>query len=184
MVPDFRAIFEQMPECYLILMPDVPRFTIAAVSDAYARATNTVREQIIGRALFEVFPDNPNDPHADGVKKLTDSLGRVLTNKMVDFMAVQKYDIPRQGGTGADFEVRYWSPNNSPVLDAGGDVRYIIHHVVDVTEQETLIRTYGGTVDASGARPMTQVKRIEMLVVEREIRMSELKKEIAELKGR
>lgn len=81
--PDFRSIFESLPECYLILQPDAPRFTIVAVSDAYARATNTVRQQILGRGLFEVFPDNPNDPKATGVTNLTASLNRVLVNKTV-----------------------------------------------------------------------------------------------------
>lgn len=32
------------------------------------------------------------------------------------------------------FEVRYWSPINTPVLRAGGELIYIIHRVQDVTE--------------------------------------------------
>ena len=35
----------------------------------------TRREEVIGRPLFEVFPDNPEDPGATGVRNLRASLG-------------------------------------------------------------------------------------------------------------
>jgi signal transduction histidine kinase/DNA-binding response OmpR family regulator len=107
---------------------------IAAVSDAYAQATMTTREEIIGRALFEVFPDNPDDPAATGVRNLRDSLRRVLRNRAADTMAVQKYDIRRPESDGGGFEERYWSPLNSPVLEPDGRIAYIIHRVEDVTD--------------------------------------------------
>jgi len=49
-------------------------------------------------------------------------------------MAVQKYDIRRPEAEGGGFEIRYWSPLNTPVLRADGDLAYIIHRVEDVTE--------------------------------------------------
>ena len=48
-------------------------------------------------------------------------------------MGVQKYDIPKRDGTEG-FEVKYWSPVNTPVFDDKGSVSHIIHHVEDVTE--------------------------------------------------
>jgi signal transduction histidine kinase/ActR/RegA family two-component response regulator len=129
--PDFRALFEASPGLYLVLTRD---FTIVAVSDAYARATMTKREEILGRGLFEVFPDNPNDPSATGVSNLRASLERVLQNRTPDAMAVQKYDIRRPDSEGGGFEERYWNPVNSPVLGKGGELTYIIHRVEDVTE--------------------------------------------------
>ena len=53
--PDFKALFQFSPGLYLVLSPSLQ---IVAVSDAYLRATMTKRENIIGRGLFEVFPDN------------------------------------------------------------------------------------------------------------------------------
>ncbi len=128
--PDFRAVFEQGPGLHLLLSPQL---MIVAASDAYARATMTVREEIVGRHLFEVFPDNPDDPSATGVSNLRASLDRVLALKLPDAMAVQKYDIPRPAAEGGGFEERYWSPLNTPVLDAAGAVACIIHRVEDVT---------------------------------------------------
>ena len=88
--PDYRAIFNAAPGKYLLLAPD---FTIVGVTDAYLTATMTIRENILGRGLFEVFPDNPDDPAADGVRKLRASLQRVLATRRPDRMALQKYDI-------------------------------------------------------------------------------------------
>jgi len=129
--PDFQALFESEPGLYLVL---TPALTIVAVSAAYLKATMTKREEILGRGLFEVFPDNPDDPTATGIRNLKASLERVLTHRVPDTMAVQKYDISRPESEGGGFEERYWSPVNSPVLGADGNVAYLIHRVEDVTE--------------------------------------------------
>ena len=131
---DFRALFEATPGAYLILAPNAPVFTIIAVNDAYVRATMTRREDIIGRGLFEVFPDNPDDPHATGESNLKTSLMNVLELRRPDAMAIQKYDIRRPESEGGGFEERHWSPLNSPLLDAGDRVVAIIHRVQDVTD--------------------------------------------------
>lgn len=129
--PDFRLIFEASPGLYLVL---TPALHIVAVSDAYLRATKTVREAILGRHLFEVFPDNPDDPQASGMRNLRISLERVLADHVPDTMAVQKYDIRKPESEGGGFEERYWSPVNTPVCDSDGRVRYIIHRAEDVTD--------------------------------------------------
>src|SRR6266513_1254713 len=54
-MPDFRSLFESAPGLYLVLTPELK---IVAVSEAYLRATMTEREEILGRGLFDVFPDN------------------------------------------------------------------------------------------------------------------------------
>ncbi|MGY3492165.1 signal transduction histidine kinase/CheY-like chemotaxis protein [Bradyrhizobium sp. USDA 4502] len=110
-----------------------PDFRIVAVSDAYLRATKTERAAILGRGLFEVFPDNPDDPTADGVRNLRASLERVVQFRRPDTMTVQKYDIRKPESEGGGFEERYWSPRNTPVLGPNGQFTYIIHRVEDVT---------------------------------------------------
>jgi signal transduction histidine kinase len=130
--PDFELLFNATPGNYLILLPDAPDYTIVAVSDAYARVTMNVREHILGKKLFEVFPDNPDDPGATGVRNLTASLQHVIHFHEAHKMAIQKYDIPYPDGHG--FEEKYWSPLNTPVLN-NGKLLYIIHQVNDVTEK-------------------------------------------------
>jgi PAS domain S-box-containing protein len=130
-VLDFAALFDVTPSPYLVLASDLH---IVSVNQAYLRATRTVQEQIIGRHIFDVFPDNPDDPAATGVANLGASLRRVLRYKSADTMAIQKYDIPVATADGMAFEERYWSPINTPVLNADGEVTHIVHRVEDVTD--------------------------------------------------
>jgi PAS domain S-box-containing protein len=121
----------------------------------------TKREEILGRGIFDVFPDNPDDPSATGVRNLRTSLQLVIQDKTPDTMAVQKYDIRKPESEGGGFEERFWSPVNSPVFGSDKGVVYIIHCVEDVTEfvrlkQQTLeqeklaekLRTHAGQMEA------------------------------------
>ncbi len=127
----FRALFESAPGLYLVLTPE--EFSIAAVSDAYLGATMTERDAIKGRKLFDVFPDDPNDPAADGVRNLRASLERVKSTGNADVMAVQRYPVRMPASEGGGFEERFWSPINSPVFSDDGKLTFIIHRVEDVT---------------------------------------------------
>jgi signal transduction histidine kinase len=94
----------------------------------------TKRENVLGRGVFDVFPDNPDDTTADGVSNLRGSLLRVLEFRRPDVMATQKYDVRRSPEAGGGFEERYWSVLNSPILDDNGNVAWIMNRAEDVTE--------------------------------------------------
>ncbi|QJS08291.1 SpoIIE family protein phosphatase [Streptomyces argyrophyllae] len=126
---DHAALFAATPSPYLVLGPDL---IIVDVNQAYLEATERTREDLLGRHIFAAFPDNPDDPEADGVRNLNASLHRVLTTSRPDTMGLQKYDIPDMDRPGV-FEERWWSPVNTPVLGPDGQVAYIIHRVEDVT---------------------------------------------------
>jgi signal transduction histidine kinase/ActR/RegA family two-component response regulator len=128
---EFRTLFESAPGLYLVLNRDL---RIVAVTDAYLSATMTVRENILGRGIFDVFPDNPADPSATGVHNLHASLIHVLEKGAPEVMPIQRFDIQRPESEGGGFEERYWSPVNSPVFGPHRRVRYIIHRVADVTD--------------------------------------------------
>lgn len=127
---EFNRIFKALPGLYLVLRPDPPDFTIIAASDEYTAATEKRLEDIVGKRMFDEFPDDPDDSAADGVANLTASLHKAMKHKKPHKMAVQKYDIQLPDGS---FSARYWSPLNTPVLDNSGKVTHIIHAVVDVT---------------------------------------------------
>lgn len=124
----FRRLFENVPGLFLVLDPTLH---IIAVSNAYLDATLTQRQDITGKYIFDVFPDNPDDENATGVSNLHQSLNTVLQQGKPHRMPDQKYDIRRPDGS---FEVRYWSPLNTPILSDKGEVEYIIHRAEDVTE--------------------------------------------------
>ncbi|MDQ7988535.1 MAG: EAL domain-containing protein [Candidatus Dactylopiibacterium sp.] len=129
--PDFERLFDAVPGLYLVLDPDL---RIVAVNHAYTQATMTRREEILGKTMFEVFPDNPDDPGAEGMRNLRASLMHVLQTRQIDIMPVQRYDIRKPAAEGGGFETRYWSPFNTPVLDEAGELVYVIHRAEDVTD--------------------------------------------------
>jgi signal transduction histidine kinase len=175
--PDFRALFEAAPGLYLVLAPDL---TIVAASEAYVRATMTDRRQIVGRHLFEVFPDNPDDPAATGEHNLGASLERVLRGRVADTMAVQKYDIRRPESEGGGFEERYWSPVNCPVLGSDGDVAYIIHRVEDVTEFARLEQA-GAEQERLTDELRMRAEKMEFEIVSRSMELQEANRRLREL---
>ena len=159
-VIDFRALFEAVPGLYLILDA---RLMIVAVNDAYLKATMTERAKIVGRSLFEVFPDNPAEIGATGTTNLRASLDRVLQRRVADNMAVQKYDIRLAESEGGGFVERYWSPVNTPMLDAQGQVEFIIHRVEDVTAYVRLQK------ENSARDQMTEALKVRSSEMESEI---------------
>ena len=128
-VPDFRCLLEAAPDLYLVLDADL---NIVTASDAYLKATMTRREDVLYRPLFEVFPDNPDDPQATGTANLAASIKRAIDSHAPDAMAIQQYDIRKPDEEGGEFERRYWSVTNTPIF-VDGKITYIIHRVEDVT---------------------------------------------------
>ncbi|HWD29744.1 MAG TPA: PAS domain-containing protein [Rhizomicrobium sp.] len=168
---EFEAVFDRTPHLYLVLDPS---FTIVAANAAYCAATMTEHDAILGRAFFEVFPDNPGDYSADGVANLRASLLKVLKTREADRMDVQKYDI-RTRDTGA-FQERYWSPVNVPVMGSDGYVRWVIHSVEDVTEIMSLrAETAAQRSDAASQRLLVQLRETKRALAARDSENAELR---------
>ena len=140
MVLDYQSLFEVMPGPLAVVTPDDPRFTMVAVNDAYVRAAQKSREELVGRGIFEVFPEGPNSAHAATIGNLRASFRRVIATAQQDTMPVQRYDLPRPEVEGGGMEERYWSPLNSPVLSPDGTVQFLIHRPEEVTEVVCLKR--------------------------------------------
>jgi PAS domain-containing protein len=127
---DYKLVFDHMPGMCLVLDP---AFIIVAQNAEHARLTLSMNKQVVGRGLFEVFPDNPNDSAADGVSAVRRSLLKVLKTREPDAMPVIRYDVQPDYGA---FQERYWAITNTPILDSDGYVRWIINRADDVTELE------------------------------------------------
>jgi PAS domain S-box-containing protein len=173
---DFRALFESWPGSYLVLDPDL---VIIAVSDAYLRASMSRRPDVIGRNMFEAFPDNPDDPQADGVARLGASLDQVRRHRVTDTMAVQKYDIRRPGS--GEFEARYWSVVNSPVLDRAGEVIYIIIRAEDITEYIQLKERQSHQPQPVEGELQIHVQKMETEILARALDLQETNRELQRL---
>ncbi|MFE5793166.1 PP2C family protein-serine/threonine phosphatase [Streptomyces sp. NPDC056503] len=142
---DYRTVFQALPGAAALLTRDL---VYADANKAYLSLAGRTHEQIIGRYLFDVFPDNPNNPAATGVRNLGASLRRVVQSGEPDTMALQRYDVEHSDRPGV-WEERYWSPVNVPVFGPDGSVALLLHRVEEVTE---LIRARGGRAAGDRAR--------------------------------
>ncbi len=157
---NYIDLFKNLPGLYIILSRD---FVIADISESLAESSMTRREDIIGKNLFVVFPDNPNNKKADGEINLRQSLAFVLQNKIAHSMPVQRYDIQKPDG---EFEIRYWSPVNKPLLDSKNEVAFIIHRVEDVTDYVRL-KKENSKNELFSSELESKVKKMEIEIIKR-----------------
>lgn len=135
---DYAAVFHALPGMVALLTPDL---LYADANEDFLRLAGRSREQLLGRYIFDVFPENPNDPAAAGMRETRASMLRVLETGERDTMALVRYDIEDRERPGHWAE-HFWSPVNAPVTDADGHVLLIVHRVEEVTE---LIRARGAS---------------------------------------
>jgi len=143
---DYAAVFRALPGMVALLTPDL---VYVDANEDFLRLAGRTREQLLGRYMFDVFPENPNDAAAAGMRETQASMMRVVATAERDTMALLRYDIEDRARPGHWVE-HFWSPVNAPVLGPDGDVVLIVHRVEEVTE---LIRAREGTgSDSSRAR--------------------------------
>lgn len=170
---DYQKLFVELPGLYIILSTDL---TIMDVSEKLTKAAGIHRLDMIGKNLFVVFPENPEDIIADGQSNLKYSLYYVLKHKTAHTMAVQRYDVKNLEGI---FEERYWCPVNKPVLDENGDVLYIIHRVEEVTDFVQLSEVSEKTVQQN-TKLESQIERMKIEIIKRTKELEKLNAQLDE----
>ena len=125
---DFRRLFAAVPYPLLVLDLDL---AVVEANPAYCAILGRDRDDLLGRNAFTLFPDNPDDPSADGVKAVRTSLEWVRDNGEMQVMPLQRYDVT-DPSTGA-YSPRYWSIVNVPVLDEHGATVLLLNRAEDVT---------------------------------------------------
>lgn len=131
-VVDLKSVFTALSGSNVLVLPDAPRFTIVAVSHDYLETTGRKREELIGKGLFEAFPNSPQDPNQVSEKTVRASLEYALNHKEPHQLPVLRYDVASGDGT---FKEHYWSASNKPILNEEGKVVYLVHSVTEVMEK-------------------------------------------------
>ncbi|MCX4743876.1 PAS domain-containing protein, partial [Streptomyces antibioticus] len=142
---DYAAVFRALPGMVALLTPDL---VYADANDDFLRLAGRTRDQLLGRYIFDVFPENPNDAAAAGRRETEASMLRVVASGERDTMALLRYDIEDPARPGV-WQEHYWSPVNAPVLGPDGKVALVVHRVEEITE---LIRARGNPGDDDRAR--------------------------------
>lgn len=128
---NFRLLFDLSPNPYMLLDREL---RYVAANPAYVRATGTSLDDLIGRYIFDAFPNDPDDPTNESAVLLRESLRRVISTGQADVIALIPYRVPKIVDGATVLEDRFWSATHTPVLDDEGQVAFILQHTVDVTE--------------------------------------------------
>lgn len=128
----YKEIFYFSTSAQLIIGTDAPLYTILDVNNAYLNTTNAKRESIINKPVFAAFPANPSDIDSENIERTIYSFNQALQTKLPHTTSNYRYDIPIRG-TG-EFEERYWTTTNTPILNDQGEVQFILHTPTDVTQ--------------------------------------------------
>ena len=157
---DHAVVFRDLPIPAVLLTLD---FVIADMNQAYLEVAGRTREELLGRHVFDAFPDNPSDPSANGVRELSASLKRVMATGKADVLSFQKYDVEVPGLPGL-FARRYWSPVNAPVFGPNGEVVMIVQLVEEITDR---VRKFiDGLVERRRARDAWPAQRLSSTAAE------------------
>ena len=127
---DFALLFAGAPGMCVALDPEL---RIVAVSDAYARTARAAPATLIGRSVWDALPEDAGSAPPGALPGLHASLERVRRNKSAETMDIQKCFMPPLAAGRSTYEACYFRPANAPVLDAHGNLCYIIHALEDVT---------------------------------------------------
>ena len=125
---DFAALFMRSPNPYVLIDRELH---IVAANLAYLAVTESDLQHIIGRYIFDAFPNDPDDPNNESIRRLKESFERVITTGQSDAVPAVGFRV------GADEDasnVRYWSATHTPLFDASGNVEYVLQHTVDITD--------------------------------------------------
>jgi serine phosphatase RsbU (regulator of sigma subunit) len=147
---DYAAVFQALPGMVALLTSDL---VYVDANDDFVHLAGRPREQLLGRYIFDVFPENPNDPAAAGMRETRESMLRVVATGERDTMAVLRYDIEDSQRPG-HWQEHFWSPVNAPVIGPDGKVTLVVHRVEEVTE---LLRARSSRTD-SGREPVLEAE--------------------------
>lgn len=127
---DYHELFQALPERYFAFDTTTPDYVMFAASDSYLQVTGKTTDQIIGKKLFDVFPDTSERAKKTGRGDLHDSFDKVIKTLKPDSTGVIRYDVTNSDGV---MELRYWQATHYPIIREGKCVA-IVQSTMDVTD--------------------------------------------------
>lgn len=129
---DLPSIFDSTLSPMVVIDAD---YKILICNKAYEALINTSRDEILGKAIFEVL--SSGDPKQD--EELNSSFQNVINSGQPHRIPFLRYDVPR--AVNGQFKKgrfqsadRFWAVINTPVLAEDGSVKYIMNQPSDITQ--------------------------------------------------
>jgi PAS domain-containing protein len=131
LVDDFRREYGGSSLVAYLLDP-APGLLMVEVNRAFELATGRLREAVVGKPLFALFPDNPAEGNADGIVNIYASLRLVAETGRPHAMPDLRYDVASEDGT---FVERHWRAVNTAIGAENGHLVLLQHVVQEVTDE-------------------------------------------------
>jgi signal transduction histidine kinase len=150
---DFRCVFEHGAAPCLLLLPDAPRFSVVAATDAYLALADSSRAACIGEALLDVLSRARLVTHGTQLELLRAALDAAIGGRSVTRVwlgSAERLELGTGGAAPAP-----WCVVNTPVFSAGGAVS----HVVQRFELADAARAGAGLLDRQVAQLLDERTR-------------------------
>ncbi|MVN77123.1 PAS domain-containing protein [Hymenobacter sp. HMF4947] len=125
---DYQHVFRSLPENFLLMAPDA---TIIDNTDSHVAVSLKPRAEVVGQTLFEAYP-SVDENEGEVIFQSHEHVRNFLEPHT---MPLIRYDLERPAEQGGGFEEYYWQATHYPILDATGQLQYILQRTQNVTEQ-------------------------------------------------
>jgi hypothetical protein len=107
------------------------------------------RDEMLDDFIFDVFPDNPNDPQASGSSELLVSIESAMRRRATDTMPIFRYDIADPQDDPDVFLPKLWTCSNT-VVDDGDEQIGVLLRVAEITSLDQALSALSQNI-AGGA---------------------------------
>ena len=159
----------------MVVLADVPRFTIADVNDAYLEVVRMDRNELVGKGFYEAFPNNPYNR----LPPWNNLLEKLVADGLPNQYPATKYILPPDGQGKQD--VKYLIATNTPVRNDADEIVCILRTITDVTEVTIARQTHSPFTSDTFLADTLRIARIgswEADLIHEVIKWSDVVKEI------
>jgi PAS domain-containing protein len=110
-----------------MLIDPGPGLIIIDINAIFERQVGVSREAVVGRPLFEAFPENPNETTSSRVDAVYRALRAAGETGRAQELPVRRFDIRNNDG---QWEERYWRAIYTPIFDPTMRLAFILQQTV------------------------------------------------------
>jgi signal transduction histidine kinase/DNA-binding response OmpR family regulator len=134
---DYQALFQVAPNAYVVV---TSAYDVVDANEAFLRLTNHVREDVVGRNLFDAFPAEPEGSLPNDAAVIRQAIDRAFATGTVQPVPFFRYSIPLDTVEGAGYRDCIWSANHLPLADGEGNVSLVLQHPQNLAALRELLR--------------------------------------------
>jgi hypothetical protein len=105
-----------------IILDPGPGLKILFANEAFKTETGLSNGRLVGRPVFDVFPENPESSESECISHTFNSINQMTSLKEPQILTHQRYDIGNCDGVFAEC---YWRMEFRPLLCANEQVKFI-----------------------------------------------------------